>query len=39
MKGKFGRPKYKWKDNIKIEIKEVKWKWAEFICIRNGNYD
>jgi len=33
----FGRPRHRWKDNIKMDIKEVRWvTWARLIWLRIG---
>jgi hypothetical protein len=29
MKGLLGRPRYRWEDNIKMDLKEIGWEGAE----------
>jgi hypothetical protein len=31
-----GRPKRRWKDNIKMDLKEVGWAWIGLIWLRIG---
>jgi hypothetical protein len=35
-KKSFGRPKSRWKDNIKMDLEKVGWAWAGLIWLRIG---
>jgi hypothetical protein len=34
----FGRPSYRWKDNIKTNIKKVAWKYTALISCDDGSH-
>jgi hypothetical protein len=35
-KRSIGRPRYRWEDDIKMDLREIGWVWIGFIWLRIG---
>jgi hypothetical protein len=34
---KLGRPRHRWEDNIRMDVREIHWEvWIGFICLKTG---